>query len=81
MEDRLKYDLLPNADKLTMPVLLVVGSKDEGTPPEHQRILYDLLPGKKEMHIIQGADHNFRPTEKYLKELIEIFDKWVKSLD
>ncbi|MDP3784839.1 MAG: alpha/beta fold hydrolase [bacterium] len=27
MEDRLKYDLLPNVKKLTMPVLLVVGEK------------------------------------------------------
>src|SRR3989344_3541094 len=35
MEDRLKYDLLPEADKLSMPVLMIVGDKDTSTPPEH----------------------------------------------
>lgn len=29
MEDRMKYDLLPEANKLTMPVLLIVGDKLE----------------------------------------------------
>ncbi len=40
MVDRLKYDLLPNAKKLIMPILLIVGEKDESTPPVHQHILF-----------------------------------------
>jgi pimeloyl-ACP methyl ester carboxylesterase len=78
MEDRLKYDLLPQVDKLTMPVLLIVGEKDESTPPEHQKILFDKLPGKKEMHIITGAPHTFRDPG-HLQEIKNIFDKWIKS--
>jgi pimeloyl-ACP methyl ester carboxylesterase len=78
MEDRLKYDLLPDAYKLTMPVLLIVGDKDEGTPPEHQKILFDKLPGKKEIHIIKDAPHTFRDPA-HLTEIKKIFDNWIKN--
>ncbi len=80
MVDRLKYDLLPEANKLTMPVLLIVGDKDDGTPPEHQKILFDKLPGKKEIHIIKGAPHTFRE-ENHLKEIKDIFLKWIDGLN
>jgi pimeloyl-ACP methyl ester carboxylesterase len=79
MEDRLKYDLLPNADKLTMPVLFIVGSEDGGTPLEHQKILYEKVPGRKEMHIIEGAEHTFKK-ERHLKEIGIIIDRWIKTL-
>ncbi len=79
MEDRLKYDLLPEAHKLTMPVLLVVGSKDESTPVGDQKILFDALPEPKEIHVIDGSCHNFRK-EEYREELGEIFDNWIKSI-
>lgn len=79
MEDRLKYDLLLEAHKLTMPVLLIVGEKDDSTPPKHQKILYDKLPGKKEMHIIKGAEHTFRE-KHHLEEIKQILDHWIKSL-
>lgn len=78
--DRLKYDLLPEVDKLTMPVLMVVGEKDDKTPLKHQKILFDKLPGKKELHIIKNAPHSFREKE-HLGELKNIFDKWLKNLN
>jgi len=79
MEDRLKYDLLPNAGKLVMPVLLIVGENDDSTPPEHQQLLYEKLPGKKEIHIIKGAEHTFRE-KKHLEEIKRIIDQWIKNL-
>lgn len=80
MEDRLKYDLIPEASKLTMPVLMIVGDKDESTPVSHQQILFDALPnGHKEFHVIQGSSHTFHGL-KYLKQLEELFENWVKSL-
>jgi pimeloyl-ACP methyl ester carboxylesterase len=78
MEDRLKYDLLPDAGKLTMPVLMLVGERDESTPAEHQRILYEALPGKKELHIIKGAPHTFREPE-HLRQVRELFDAWIEK--
>ena len=79
VEDSLKYDLLPQAEKLTMPVLLIVGEKDESTPPEHQELLYNALPGPKELHIIKGAQHTFRDPE-HLKQIKGIFLKWIDSI-
>lgn len=80
MEDRLKYDLLPEVHKLTMPVLLVVGERDESCPPEHQKILYAALPGPKELHIIPGAPHTFRDP-KHLEELKSIIEQWIQKLE
>ena len=79
LEDRLRYDLLPKANKLTIPVLLIVGDQDDGTPLEHQQLLYEKLPGRRELHVIKGAPHTFRE-QRHLEEIGGIFDRWVKSL-
>ncbi len=78
MEDRLKYDLLPEAYKLTMPVLLIVGDQDRGTPYRHQNFFFDKLPGRKELHLIKNAPHTFKDPE-HLAEIKVIFDKWIKN--
>ena len=77
MEDRLKYDLLPGAKKLSMPVLLIVGEQDE---PEIQKILFDALPGPKELHIIKNAPHAFRDAD-HLKEIKSIFLNWIDTVE
>jgi pimeloyl-ACP methyl ester carboxylesterase len=79
MEEKEKYDLIKKADKLIMPVLMIVGELDNCTLPEHQRILFDVLPGKKEIHIIKNAPHTFRESE-HLKEVYGILDSWIKNL-
>jgi len=77
--DRLKYDLLPDADKLTMPVLMIVGEDDTSTPLDQQEILYKILPGKKEMHVIKSAPHTFRE-KNHLQQIKQILDHWIKDL-
>lgn len=79
MEDRLQYDILRNVDVLTMPVLMIVGENDIATPPKHQKILHDILPGRKEMHIIAGAPHTFS-SDQELTELGELFNTWIRTL-
>lgn len=76
MEDRLKYDLLAKGNNLTMPVLLIAGSNDDATPPKHQKILFDKLPGKKELHIIKNAPHTFIAANQ-LAEIKNIFSRWI----
>lgn len=78
--DRLKYDLLPGVNGLTMPVLMIVGERDKSTPPDHQKILFDVLPGKKELHVIKNAPHTFRDKNE-LKQIKDIFDNWLKTVD
>ncbi|MFP4514568.1 MAG: alpha/beta hydrolase [Parcubacteria group bacterium] len=75
--DRQKYNLLPKADRLTMPVLIIVGEKDTSTPVKHQEILFKSIPGdKKELHVIKGAPHTFRE-ECHLQEIKDIFLNWI----
>lgn len=63
-----------------MPTLIVVGQKDGGTPPEHVKQLFDVLPdGKKEYHVIPNAPHTFR-SEEDLAALKAIFDTWLAKL-
>lgn len=79
MEDRLTYDLLPDAHKLAMPVLLIVGDKDDSTPPEHIELLYEALPGPKQLHIISNAPHTFRTPED-LAEVEETLNSWIANV-
>ncbi len=77
VEDLKNIDTFSEVDKLTMPVLLIVGNVDKYKP--HSKILYDKLPGQKEIHIIKNAPHTFREKE-HLYEIKQIFDKWIKKL-
>ena len=79
MEDRLKYEAISEASKLTMPVLLVVGEKDQNTPLESIEILEKVLPGKKEIQIIKNAGHTMiNPV--YLNDLKDVFNVWIDKI-
>jgi pimeloyl-ACP methyl ester carboxylesterase len=80
MEDRLTHDILKDVHKLMMPVLLAVGSKDDATPLDHHQILFNELPGLKELHVIEGALHSFYESHER-EELKKIISKWVKKVD
>ena len=80
MEDRLKYDLLKDAKKLTMPILLLVWEKDEVTPLKHQKLFFDKLDWEKELNVINNAWHSFVKEEEF-EEIYNIFDKWIKKVN
>ncbi|MEI6649822.1 MAG: alpha/beta fold hydrolase [Candidatus Moraniibacteriota bacterium] len=81
MEERLHHDLLPDAKKLVMPTLLVVGSKDISIRPRDVQSLYDALPARKEneLRVIEGAPHTYRSRED-VDALYEIISNWLKGL-
>jgi pimeloyl-ACP methyl ester carboxylesterase len=79
MEDRLNYDVLTNVQLLTMPVLMIVGEKDNRTPPAHQQLLFNKLPGKKELHIIPKAEHTFSKPDE-LQQLKQLISNWLEQL-
>ncbi len=80
MEDRQKYDILEKADKLTMPVLLIVGERDDSSLPAHQQIFYDALLGPREIYIINNAEHNFWKVGER-QELMNNLGDWIDRLD
>lgn len=78
--DRLKYDVLFDANKIKCPVLMIVGENDVPTPVNHQKMFYDELVCDKEFHIIKEAPHTFREKE-HLDEIYEIFKDWIKKVE
>lgn len=76
MEDRLQYNVLPDAAALTMPVLMIVGEQDDRTPVEHQKLLIEAIPGEqKEFHVIPDSGHVFYE-KKELDALKHIVRNW-----
>ncbi|MCF7865250.1 MAG: alpha/beta fold hydrolase [Candidatus Pacebacteria bacterium] len=83
MEDRLKYDMLMNASKINMPLLMLAGEFDKSTPPNHEQLLFDAVAtpvGDKEFHIIKNADHDIGRVD-ILPVVKEIFEKWLSKLN
>lgn len=81
MIDRLQYTLLPDAQLLTMPVLLITGEKDTSTPPKHVEVLLQALPGNRKLHfVIPGAPHTFKSPQD-LSEIKQLIVNWITSIE
>jgi esterase/lipase len=74
-----KYNLIDKIDKIKVPVLLVVGSKELPWNIKYNQKIYQKLKSSKELHIIENAPHTLR-AKTHLKQLYEISNKWLKKL-
>jgi dipeptidyl aminopeptidase/acylaminoacyl peptidase len=80
-----KYDIVPAANKLTIPVINIVGDKDQPCPVKHQNIFMDAVVSKnKELIIIPDAQHSYRNAEsdEYGSELSKVkqaLSSWLKD--
>lgn len=55
---RTRYDTLSKIGKVSAPILIVHGEKDEIVPFRHGRRLFEAAPEPKEFYVIKGARHN-----------------------
>lgn len=76
MEDKKKYDLLKNPEKITMPVLMVSWENDNVTPYNHQKLSFDNIKSKKEIFIIKNWPHTFS-SKKDLNEIKNIINNFI----
>ena len=76
MIDLRKYDLIKDVNKLTMPILLIVGEDDKRHVSD-QELFFKKLQGKKELHIIKGANHDYKGK---LNEVKKIMKNWIEKL-
>lgn len=81
MEERLNHNLVPNASKLNMPILLIVGDMDTSCPPDVQEKLFNVLPknSNNELKIIKGAPHTFKE-DNHINEFQNAINKWLQKL-
>ena len=84
-EDLKKYDIVKNADKLTMPVMLMAGDQDDSTPYEHQEILFSKIPSESKRIIkIKDAQHSFWSVSggtEPLKEVTKALSTWIRDIN
>jgi hypothetical protein len=60
----------------TKPKLFVSGANDQFSPQANLRSLYEMVPGPKELVLVEGADHFF---EGHLAEMQEAIHRWVQE--
>lgn len=73
--DMEQQDLLPDACKLTMPVLVIAGGLDERISSEHIDVFMNAIPpDNKELYVIRHAGHNFG---SYTIELQRAINLWL----
>jgi pimeloyl-ACP methyl ester carboxylesterase len=70
-----RTDYTPRLHEMKVPTLILVGSKDEITPPKCARLMHLKIP-HSEMHVIPHAGHmsnleNLRVFNKFLLEFLE----------
>jgi uncharacterized protein len=53
-----RYDSAALAGRLTAPLLVVAGSRDQIVPVSHSRRLFAAAPEPKRLVVLDGADHN-----------------------
>ena len=82
-----KFDIVPGAPNLIMPVLDVVGESDDGCPYEHQQIFMDAVASKdKKLVQIAGLEHSYRDNktlqyDEKLNRVKNALNTWLKSLN
>ncbi len=82
-----RYNILPKAGNLTMPVINIVGEKDQPCPPAHQRIFMDVITSQnKKLVIIPAAEHSYRNAETYeygseLEQVKEALSSWLQEIN
>jgi alpha-beta hydrolase superfamily lysophospholipase len=87
VESLKKYDIVQNADKLTMPVINIVGDKDQPCPLKHQQVFMDAVASNnKKLVVIPGAQHSYRnsDSDEYGTEVGEVktaLSSWLHDLN
>jgi fermentation-respiration switch protein FrsA (DUF1100 family) len=69
------------ADEVRVPVLVLVGSRDEIVPPELSRRVYDAAAEPKRLAEIAAAHHNDESLlagDELLDEVTAFLDEWVR---
>ena len=74
LHDLEKMNVPEAAQKISCPVFILHGDRDDVVPVEEAHELYGYLPGSKRLSILQGADHRLSDPalmDQALSEAIE----------
>lgn len=80
-----KFDILPFASRLTMPVLNIVGDHDVPCPVTNQEVfMQKIASSDKQLVVLPGLEHSYRDfdTNEYSEKLHQVtdtIDNWLKA--
>lgn len=78
-EDSLFHDAKDFVSKITRPVLVLHGDKDEYVPLQHARKYFNGISSRvKKLEIIEGTDHNYTKP-MHLKQVVSAVVGWFKE--
>lgn len=80
LDDVEKLDVAKTARKISCPVLIIHGDKDDIVPVEEGRELFAALAGPKRLWIIEGSGHRLTEPAHLQKTLAESIDWLTQNL-
>jgi pimeloyl-ACP methyl ester carboxylesterase len=75
-EDALNLDVLAAARRIRCPALFIHGSEDDVVPTRSSRDLHEMVPGRKKLIIVDGADHRFS-NPAHLGQVVGLLVGWI----
>lgn len=63
LRETMSYNVCEYLEEVTCPVLAITGEKDLQVPPDHARLIADIVKGESEWHVITDMNHMLRTYE------------------
>lgn len=65
---------------VSVPVLVMYGTADQGCHPSHARALFDAVPhDRRQLAAIQGGTHYFRDQPELVAQVCTQLDDWIRA--
>lgn len=70
-----KFDNLSKIDSISSPLCIISGNDDTFITPDQAKQLFEAAKQPKELHILEGQDHNRFVTDSYKqwKDIVKTF--------
>ncbi|MDY7040604.1 MAG: alpha/beta hydrolase, partial [Chloroflexota bacterium] len=76
--DAVWCDVTDAARRIRVPFAVIHGQEDQLDLPHEGELLYELLSGEKELHLVEGSGHAGHLDQKR-DEIFELMAKWFES--
>ncbi|WP_127817809.1 alpha/beta hydrolase [Microbacterium sp. CPCC 204701] len=79
--DDSRSDAIAELPHVTVPVQIVYGTADNAVFPSHAKAMFEAIRSeRKEMIVLEGADHYFRTTPHLRQAMCDHIARWAHSL-
>ncbi|WP_417587336.1 alpha/beta hydrolase [Pararhodobacter oceanensis] len=76
--DDSRCDAVVSAAKISVPLMVIENSADDGAPASHSRMVFEAAAQtRREMHVIKGATHYYKGQPEKLQECLDLISGWL----